>query len=259
MRGSIMMIHGMWAGGWVWNDYIPIFEERGYRCLTPTLRHHDAPPLQPPEALGRTSLADYVDDLRKEIEKLDHLPVLMGHSMGGMLAQLLGARGLGKPLVLLSPMPPQGFNVFSLASLRMFRQTLKRWGFWRNPARPTFSDAAAVMLEHLPTDEQKRVYDRLVHESGRVAYETGFWFLDPHATKYVDASRITCPVLLVTGTEDALHPPAMMRKVARRYEPYSTYLEFPGHGHWLIGEPGWREIAGRISNWLDEVVKPPPE
>jgi non-heme chloroperoxidase len=252
MRTIIMMIHGMWAGGWVWNDYISVFEERGYRCLAPTLRYHDAPPLEPPEALGRTSLLDYTEDLQKEIEKLDELPVLMGHSMGGMLVQMLGARGLAKALVLLSPMPPQGFNVISLASLRMFRETLKRWGFWRNPTRPTFRDAAAVMLEHLSGDAQRRIYERLVHESGRVACETGFWFLDPHSAKYVDASRITCPILIVAGAEDRLHPPAMMRKVARRYKPYSTYFEFPGHGHWLIGEPGWQQIAECIVDWLEQ-------
>jgi pimeloyl-ACP methyl ester carboxylesterase len=252
MQASIMMIHGMWAGGWVWSDYISIFEERGYRCLAPTLRYHDAPPLQPPAALGRTSLLDYAKDLQEEIEKLDQFPVLMGHSMGGMLAQMLGARGLAKALVLLSPMPPQGFNVISLASLRMFRQTLTRWGFWRNPTRPKFRDAAMAMLRRFPSDEQRHIYERLVYESGRAACETGFWFLDPHAAKYVDASRITCPVLLVAGAEDALHPPAMMRKVAHRYQPYSTYLEFPGHGHWLTGEPGWRKIAERIADWLDE-------
>ena len=47
----------------------------------------------------------------------------------------------------------------------------------------------------------------------------------------------------------------MMREVARRYEPHSTYLEFAGHGHWLVGEPGWREIAERIADWLDEKCK----
>jgi pimeloyl-ACP methyl ester carboxylesterase len=97
---SIVMIHGMWAGGWVWSNYVPVFEGRGYRCLAPTLRHHDAPSLEPPEALGRTSLLDYASDLQQEIEKLDQSPVLMGHSMGGLLAQMLGARGLAKALVL---------------------------------------------------------------------------------------------------------------------------------------------------------------
>jgi pimeloyl-ACP methyl ester carboxylesterase len=253
---SIVMIHGMWAGGWVWSNYVPVFEGRGYRCLTPTLRHHDAPSLKPPEALGRTSLLDYASDLQREIEKLDAPPVLMGHSMGGLLAQMLGARAPAKALVLLSPMPPQGINVISLASLRMFRQTLKRWGFWRKPTRPVFADASAALLGHLPHDERRAVYDRLGHESGRVACESGFWFLDPRAAKSVDASRIVCPVLVVAGAEDPLHPPSMMRAVARRYEPHSSYLEFPGHGHWLVGEPGWQQIAERIADWLDEKCKP---
>lgn len=249
---TIVMIHGMWAGGWVWSDYIPVFEARGYRCLAPTLRHHDAPPLQPPGALGRTSLLDYANDLQTEIQELDQPPVLMGHSMGGILAQMLGARGLARALVLLSSMPPQGINVISAASLRMFRGTLNHWGFWRKPTRPTFADAAAALLGHLPGDQQSSVYERLVHESGRAACEAGFWFLDPRAAKSVDASRIACPVLVVAGDEDALHPPSMMRKVAQRYEPHSTYLELPGHGHWLVGEPGWQEIAERIADWLDE-------
>lgn len=254
MRADIVMIHGMWAGAWVWSDYLPVLEGRGYRCLTPTLRGHDVPPLQPPASLGRTSLRDYAYDLQGEIEKLNQPPVLLAHSMGGMLAQMLGARGLARALVLLSPMPPQGFNVISIASLRMFRQTLKRWGFWRRPTRPTFRDAAAIMLEHLPEEEQRGTYERLVHESGRVACETGFWFLDPHKTKYVNATHITCPVLVVSGSEDMLHPPAMMRRLAGRYEPYATYLELPGHGHWLTGEPGAQEIAERIADWLDGQV-----
>ena len=195
------MIHGMWAGGWVWSDYIPVFEGRGYHCLAPTLRHHDAPASEPPEALGHTSLLDYASDLQKEIGKLDQPPVLMGHSMGGILAQMLGARRPAKALVLLSPMPPQGINVISLASLRMFRQTFKRWGFWRKPTRPTFADAAAAMLGHLPRAQQRAVYDRLGNESGRVACEAGFWFLDPRAAKSVDSSRVACPVLVIAGAE----------------------------------------------------------
>lgn len=251
MGTPIMMIHGMWAGGWVWERFIPIFAGRGYRCLAPTLRHHDAPPAEPSPLLGRVSLLDYAADLQRDIEGMEEPPVLMGHSMGGMLAQILGARGLARALVLLSPMPPQGLNVLSTASLRMFRRSLGRWGFWRRPTRPAFRDAVVSMLGRLPVEERRAVYDRLVHESGRAACETGFWFLDPRRAKYVDASRIACPVLVVAGSEDVLHPPAMMRAVARRYEPYSTYEELAGHGHWLVGEPGWRDVAEYVADWLD--------
>lgn len=251
MRPTLVMIHGMWSGSWVWDDWIPFFEERGYRCLAPTLRYHDAPPLEPPAALGRTSLRDYAADLDAQVGQLHSPPILMGHSMGGMLAQLLAMRRPTRALVLLATMPPQGINVLSSDSLRMFRTAFQSWGFWRKPTRPTFADAEASMLGHLGQSERKAVYDRLVHESGRVGCETGFWFLDPYRAKWVDTLRIVCPVLVVAGADDRLHPPATMKWVARKYEPRSTYLEFPGHGHWLVGEPGWQEVASSIGDWLD--------
>jgi non-heme chloroperoxidase len=251
---TIVFIHGMWAGPWVWEKFVPIFTARGHRCITPTLRHHDAPPDRPPAALGRTSLLDYVDDVERELDRLDEKPVLVGHSMGGIIAQILASRGRARAIVLLSPMPPQGMNVLSRASLSMFRETLKRWGFWKSPSRPTFRDASMAMLNRLPPEEQAAVYERLVHESGRAGCETGFWFVDPHRAKYVDDARVTCPVLVVAGSDDALHPPRMMRATAARYGDRATYLELTGHGHWLIGEPGWREVAERIADWIERAV-----
>jgi pimeloyl-ACP methyl ester carboxylesterase len=251
MRPAVVMIHGMWAGGWTWEGWAPIFEEKGYHCLTPTLRHHDVPPHEPPKELGSTSLLDYAGDLERMIAGLSEPPVLMGHSMGGLLAQMLGARCQTRALVLLDPVPPRGFNMLYPANLRLFRSTVLSWNFCRKPTRPLFADAVASILGHLPGDEQKTVYERMVHESGRVAYETGLWFLDPHRANRVDASRITCPVLVVAGAEDPTLPAAKMRKLARRYEPHSTYWEMPGRGHLTVWEPGWRELAAGVADWLD--------
>jgi len=104
MTESIVMIHGMWGGSWCWDNYRSFFEKRGFRCHTPVLRHHDVRPQdQPPEALGRVSLKDYADDLEAYIRDMDDAPIIIGHSMGGLLAQMLGARGLGKGLALLTP------------------------------------------------------------------------------------------------------------------------------------------------------------
>jgi len=161
---------------------------------------------------------------------------------------MLAARRPTRVLVLLSPMPPQGINVLSRASLRIFRTSLVRWGSWRRPTRPAFPDAAASMLAELPPGDRRAAYDRLVHESGRAARETGFWFLDPHRARYVDTSRIVVPVLVVAGGRDLLHPPAKMRQVADRYAPRSTYKEFARSGHWLIWEPGWSCTAEYVAS-----------
>lgn len=104
MEKTIVMIHGMWGGGWYWEKFKHYFEEKGYRCHTPTLRYHDMDPKEKPDpGLDTTSLIDYAQDLQKYIQNLDERPLLIGHSMGGLLAQILGTRGLANSLVLLTP------------------------------------------------------------------------------------------------------------------------------------------------------------
>ena len=84
MEKTIVMIHGMWGGGWCWDHYKPFLENKGYHCITPILRYHDRDPNDEPDPrLGTVSLTDYADDLEKQIRKLDVPVILMGHSMGG--------------------------------------------------------------------------------------------------------------------------------------------------------------------------------
>ncbi|MEJ2634735.1 MAG: alpha/beta hydrolase, partial [Calditrichia bacterium] len=100
MSKTIFMIHGMWGTPWYWEYYRNYFKEKGYQFLTPTLRYHDMNPGDLPDPrLGTTSLLDYAADLEREIGQLDEKPIIMGHSMGGLLAQMLGSRGLGQSLV----------------------------------------------------------------------------------------------------------------------------------------------------------------
>jgi pimeloyl-ACP methyl ester carboxylesterase len=97
MTETIFMIHGMWGGPWCWKNYKQFFETKNYRCVTTTLRHHDMDPKDLPDPqLGTTSLIDFAEDLEYEIRQLATKPILMGHSMGGLLAQILGSRGLAK-------------------------------------------------------------------------------------------------------------------------------------------------------------------
>ena len=90
MHETILMIHGMFGGSWCWDNYRKLFEDKGYHCISPTLRFHDVDPDELPNPqLGTTSLLDYAGDIEKEIKKLDSLPVLMGHSMGGLIDRVL--------------------------------------------------------------------------------------------------------------------------------------------------------------------------
>jgi pimeloyl-ACP methyl ester carboxylesterase len=254
MAETIVMIHGMWGGGWYWENYKNLLEQRGFQCHTPTLRHHDMDPNDHPDpGLGTTSLLDYARDLEVYIYNLDQKPFLMGHSMGGLLAQILGARGLAKGLVLLTPASPRGINALNYSVIKSFWSVLARWGFWRKPHRLSFEASVYAMLHLLPAEEQKAAYDRFVYESGRAASEIGFWLFDSGCASKVDHANVSCPVLVVSGSEDRITPAAVVQKAANKYKALSTYKEFENHAHWVIGEPGWEEIAEFAADWLKQI------
>jgi len=254
MTKTIVMIHGMWGGGWYWENYAKYFEAKGYRCIRPTLRFHDMNPQETPDPqLGKTSLLDYAEDLEKTIRELKEIPILMGHSMGGLLAQILGSRGLARALVLLTPASPAGIMALKFSVIRSFRSILMRWGFWRNPGRQKFEEAVYSMLHLLPMEEQKKTFDRFVYESGRAASEIGLWLFDRRKAAAVDGSKVTCPVLVIGATEDRITPVSVVRQVANKYGGMATYKEFGGHAHWMVAEPGWEEIAEYVSEWLNRL------
>jgi non-heme chloroperoxidase len=258
MAETIVMIHGMWGSGWYWENFKGFFESKGYRCVIPTLRFHDMDPNAVPDPrLGTTSLLDYAEDLEKLIRELQVRPILMGHSMGGLLAQILGSRGLAKALVLLTPASPRGIIALKPSVIKSFWSGLTRWGFWRKPLRQTFAEAAYSMLNLMPFESQKSVYDKFVFESGRAASEIGFWIFDSKKAARVDESKVTCPVLIVAGEKDRIVPVSITRKIAEKYKRVSTYKEFPDHSHWVVGEPGWQEIAEYIKEWLHQALSKP--
>lgn len=255
MTETIMMIHGMLGGGWYWENYKNFFEEKGYVCITPYLRFHDVDPKEPPNPqLGSTSLLDYAGDLEKDIRKLDTVPIIMGHSMGGLLAQILGSRGLAKALVLLTPVSPRGIMALKPSVIKTFWSAQAKYGFWKKPFRLTFKEVASSMLQLMPAEDQKEMYDRCVYESGRAACEIGYWFFDRKRAAEVDESKITCPVLVVAGAQDKATPSSIVRKIADKYSSVSTYREYAEHSHWVVGEPGWQEIVEYVDEWLNQVL-----
>lgn len=246
----VVMIHGMWGGPWYWEPYRRLFESAGYRCIAVTLPHHDANGrVTPDPKLGTTSLLDYAAAIERDLDALDEKPILVGHSMGGLLAQMLAARGRAEALVLLTPAAPAGVLALTPSVIRSFWSITSRWGFWKKPTLQTFDEAVYSMLHLVPPAGRRAIYDRFVHESGRATFETGYWLLDRRHASSVDASKVTCPVLVVAGAQDRITPASVVRKVAKRYA--ASYREFADHAHWVVGEPGWEDVAGFVLQWLE--------
>ena len=132
---------------------------------------------------------------------------------------------------------------------------MARWGFWKKPMRQTFDEAVYSMMHLLPLEEQKSSYEKFVYESGRAAFEIGFWLFDGRGASKVDESRVKCPVLVIAGKEDRITPASVVRNVAEKYKSVSTYKEFEHHAHWVVAEPGWQDVAGYAEEWLKTHVQ----
>lgn len=252
-EAPIVMMHGMWSRGDCFDRLRAIFEARGHPVLTPTLPFHDvAPDAPPPAGLGTASLLDYTDALEQAVIDFDREAILLGHSMGGLLAQKVAARGLGSKLICLAPAPSAGMFPLLFGPLRTFFWTTARYGFWRKPHRADWKTARwAVFNGGVPEREAREVHAGYVHESGRALYEIGFWFLDGLRASEVNRDRIRIPALILVGGRDRITPPAWARAAARGFEGRARYQEFPAFGHWLIGEPALGAVSRRIIRFLE--------
>jgi pimeloyl-ACP methyl ester carboxylesterase len=248
MKHPVLFIHGAFCGPWSLEGLQQKFEAAGYRCKAPALRFHDQ--ARPPSALGTTGLADYAADLEDEIRALGKPPILVGHSMGGLLAQQLAARIPVAALILLAPSAPWGVPPTTLFEIGAAQAMHLQPGYWNMVLEPNRDVALAHSLDRLPRHMRDEVLDRLVPESGRATFEIMSWGLDLNHASEVDCDAVSAPLLFLTGSDDRINPPSTVARIAALYGERATAEVLDGMGHWLIGEPGWEQLAKRALKWL---------
>jgi non-heme chloroperoxidase len=249
-KPPVVMIHGAFCGPWSLKGLQERFEAAGYCVIVPCLRFHDS--ARPPAALGTTGLADYTADLEDEVAALGEAPILVGHSMGGLLAQMLAARIKIAALILLAPSPPWGVAPTTLFEIGAAQAMHLHPGYWNRVLEPSRDVALAHSLDKLPKHMRDDVFGRFVPESGRATFEIMNWGLDLNQASAVAADKIQAPLLFLTGSEDRINPPSTVERVAALYKDRASHEVLEGMGHWLIGEPGWEKLAVRALDWLKE-------
>ncbi|HEY2837391.1 MAG TPA: alpha/beta hydrolase [Rhizomicrobium sp.] len=247
-KPPVIMIHGGFCGPWAWDDFATHFREAGYNVATPCLRHHGGG--KPPQTLATTSLSDYVADLKKLIDGMKTPPILVGHSLGGLLAQMLAARSNIAAAVLLAPSAPWGVPPSTLFEIGAAQGLMLRVGFWSMILEPVFDIAVTHSLDRFPKERRREIFEKFVPESGRVAFEILHWGLDMAKASEVDARKVNCPLLFLTGDNDRISPPGTVERIAALYKDRAQFEVIPDMSHWLIGEPGWESVCDRSLKWL---------
>ena len=252
MARTVVLIHGAFCGGWCFQDYTPVLAARGFECRTPDLRFHvSGPTREPDRRLAQTSIADYTRDMAELVASLSEPPIIIGHSMGGVIGQQLAAKGLARSLVLLASGAPWGILPSTDDELALATGLMKASPFWDKALNPSFEVARQDSLASLDPQAQRRVFDQFGPESGRALFERFFWMFDGRRTTEVDAAKVTCPVLVVSGSDDKVISATTGRKIAQLF-PGATFQEAAGHGHFLIMEEGSKQLAERCADWIEK-------
>lgn len=255
MTNDVVLIHGAFCGGWCFADMMPVFAARGWSCEAPDLPFHVPGPTRPPDPqLAHQSIADYTRDMAAFVKRYAKPPVIVGHSMGALIAQQLAAQGLTRALVLLAPGAPWGILPSTEAEVTLAKGLMQASPFWAKALNPSFEVAKGDSLASLDPEAQRRVFDMFSAESGRALFELFFWMFDLDRTTAVDAAKVTCPVLVVSGSDDKVISPVTGSKVAGLYA-HATFEEAAGRGHFLIMEEGAGQLAGRCADWMAAVTK----
>ena len=252
-RVPVVMIHGAFCGAWAFAPWRAEFESRGFGVHVPALRHH-ATREEAARSLAGVSLGEYLADLSALVDSLRSPPVLIGHSLGGLLAQMLAARMSVRALVLLAPLAPWGVFPSTPGECVAMQALFLEGAFWKKVLLPRQAIAETHAFDRVPRRDRAMLLDRLVPESGLALFESMQWMFDWRKTSFVDRHALTCPLLCIAGGHDRIVSPATVRHLTRRYHGRARYELLPDHGHWLVGEPGWERIANGSLVWLDQVL-----
>jgi pimeloyl-ACP methyl ester carboxylesterase len=247
---AIVMVHGAFCGGWAFERFRLPFEAAGFEVLAPDLRGHA--PDAPANAVVGVSMADYAADIARLCEGQDEPPVLLGQSMGGLVAQLAARQAKVSALVLLAPSPPWGVASSSLEEAATAFGVQMIGPFSSGALMPDKALMRAYSLDRMPKPEREAAVARLRPESAQAVRETLNWWLDPFMTTSVGAGAIAAPSLVICGEGDVVHSAATSRATAERIG--AAFRTMPHMSHWLVGEPGWEDVAATALRWLSEEV-----
>lgn len=244
------MVHGAFCGGWVFERFREPFEAAGHTVLTPDLPNHG------PEGAGSVaglSMVDYARATADVCAACDEPPILVGHSMGGLVAQLAAARTPVAGLVLLAPSPPWGVSGASMEEAVSAVSLYALGPYWLQAIDPDYALAKLYSLDRMERADRKAVFARMVPESGRALWQTLNWWLDPFMTTLVPPGVISAPALAIAGGRDVIHPPATVKQTASRLS--ADFHVLRDMSHWLPGEPGWDEVAQICLDWMPADAK----
>ena len=251
MPKSLLMIHGVGCGGDAWDRMRPGFEVAGWDCEAPTLFPDQRTLDNPPATLPDLGFDDYVAAMVEAARKIEKdtgaKPAVIGHSMGGLIAQCLAEKGVVSQAVFLTPAQPKECAEVSLSvaytflNILLTRNRKRAYKVWRSGFR-------FGVLNRVPRRRHEEIYARARFDSGKV-------YGDLTDGIEVDEGLVAIPTLTIAASQDRATLARAVRKVGEKYARAPVpgdFFEYPDNAHWIIDEPGTDAVVADIVEWLEQ-------
>lgn len=248
---DIVFIHGMFQNPKSWDNWVAYFQSKGYNCTAPAWPLHEGEPgdlrAHPSPHLGQLQLGDVLDSVRARLGGGDK-PIMVGHSVGGLITQVMLSEGRIAAGVAINSVAPNAMIDLD-------------WGFIKNSAMianplkgddPVLMDAKtfhADFANTLSEDDAAREFEKTAtHDSRNVLRGC----LGPHGHIETDAPH--GPLLLIGGEDDQIIPAHLSEKNFNAYTDAASVTEFAvfARSHYIVNEPGWQQVADRVLAFIEQ-------
>jgi len=250
---TILFITGAFVSHHCWDQWKDWFGERGYRTIAPPWPNKDATATvlrqrQPDAAIASQRLGPLTAYFEEIAAQLPEKPILIGHSMGGLIVQLLLQRGHGEAGIAIHSLQPKGVFTFKWSFLKAGWGPL---GFFTSTQRSflmSFRQWQYAFTNCMSYDQQKDAYYQLLTPESKLVVRDSI----TDAAK-VDFERPHAPLLFLAGAIDHFIPASLNYSNFKKYSDthsITAYKEFPDRNHFVLGQTGWEGHAAYILNWL---------
>ena len=262
-RTPVVFIHGLWLLPSSWDRWAEVFADAGYAPLTPgwpddpeTVEEAKAHP----EVFANKTVGQVAEHYAAVIGKLDKKPAVIGHSFGGLLAQMIAGEGLSAATVAIDAAPFRGVLPLPISALKSSRPVLGNPANRHRAIPLTYDQFRFAFANAVPEDEAQQLYDTYaVPAAGAPLFQAATANLNPWTEAKVDSENPSRgPMLIVSGEKDHTVPRAIAEasfKKQSRNEGVTEFVEMPDRGHALTIDHGWRKVADTALTFVQRFVE----
>jgi pimeloyl-ACP methyl ester carboxylesterase len=262
---TVVLIHGLWMTARSWERWIERYTGRGYQVLAPAypgLEGEVEALRADPSPIAAVTVPETVAHLEGIVRAFDVPPILIGHSFGGALVQILLDHGFGAAGVAIDSVPTEGVRTLPLSQIKASFPILNNPANRHRAAGFTLEQFRYAFANTLSEEESARVYERYYVPA------PGGWVWGGVLANFTPGRQATwvdygnddrAPLLFIAGGEDHIMPAAVNKANAGKYrtsKALTAYKEFPGRSHYILGQPGWEEVADYALDWAIENATP---